>query len=350
VQRQRFSARATLLVLAAACSVTFLAVPAADAAERVKAMTRNLYLGTDLVPVATSRDQAELEQRVAAAYQQVGDNKPAARMRLVAREIRRHNPDVIGIQEAGIWRTGPKGDSSPARQVAFNYLALLQRAMRRLGLRYRLGKVQPEIDIEGPSAGGVDVRFTQQDALFIRRRAGLRVLRLRSDNFDNIFNFPTAVLGNIPVLRGWTSADLSLRGSRFRFVNTHTEAYNEDARVAQARELLARGGPARSSRPVVLVGDLNSDPTGAGGQPPGAYKVVRGGGFTDTWARARPGNPGFTFGLDAALAQANFNRRIDYVFERGRFRTLRSVLFGRSPVGGQWASDHAGLVTTLRLP
>jgi hypothetical protein len=349
--QNRVPARLSLLVLAALCGAAFLAAPAAEArAVRVKAMTRNLYLGTDLVPVAASRDQAELEQRVAAAYQQVRDNNPAARMTLIAREIRRHNPDVIGIQEAGIWRTGPKGSPSPARQVAFNYLALLQRAMRRLGLRYRLGRVQRELDIEGPSAGGVDVRFTQQDALFVRRRPGLRVQRFRSDNFDARFNFPSAVLGNIPVPRGWTSADLSLRGKRFRFVNQHIEAYSDDLRIAQARELVARGGPARSSRPVILVGDLNSDPNGAGGQGAGAYNVIRAARFTDTWARAHPGDPGFTFGVDAALRTPDFNRRIDYVFERGRFSTLRSVLFGRSPVGGRWPSDHAGLVTTLRHP
>jgi hypothetical protein len=351
VQTRRSPARITLLVLVALCGAAFFAAPAAEArAVRIKAMSRNLYLGTDLVPIAASRDQAELEQRVAAGFQQVRDNNPARRMTLIAREIKRHKPDVVGIQEAGIWRTGPKGDSSPARQVAFNYLTLLQRAMRRLGLRYRLGKVQPEIDIEGPSAAGVDVRFTQQDALLVKRRPGLRVRRFRSDNFDAIFNFPTQVLGNIPVLRGWTSADLSFRGRRFRFVNQHIEAYNGDIAEAQARELVRRGGPARSSRPVILAGDLNSDPEGAGGQPPGAYNAIRGAGFTDTWVAANAESPGFTFGLDAALQNADFDRRIDYVFERGRFRTRRSLLFGASAVNGQWPSDHKGLVTTLLLP
>jgi endonuclease/exonuclease/phosphatase family metal-dependent hydrolase len=349
VQNRR-PVRLSLLVLAALCGTAFFAAPAAEGAFRLKAMTRNLYLGTDLVPVAASRDRAELEQRVAAAFQQVRDNNPARRMTLVAREIRRHKPDVVGIQEAGIWRTGPKDSPTPARTVAVNYLRLLQRALRRLGQRYRLGRVEPELDIEGPSAGGVDVRFTQQDALLIRRRPGLRVRRLRSGNFDARFDFPTAVLGTIPVVRGWTLADLSFRGSRFRVVNSHLEAYSEDARVAQARELVARGGPARSSRPVILVGDMNSDPNDAGGSPSGAYDVITGARFTDTWAAARGSNPGFTFGLDAALRTADFDRRIDFVFERGRFRTLRSAVFGRRAVGGQWASDHAGVVSTLRHP
>jgi endonuclease/exonuclease/phosphatase family metal-dependent hydrolase len=348
VQNRRV--RLSLLVLAALCGAAFFAAPAAEAAIGIKAMSRNLYLGTDLVPVAASGDQATLERNIQAAFQQVRDNNPARRMALVAREIARHDPDVVGLQEAGIWRTGPKGSSSPARRVVFNYLALLQRAMRRLGLRYRLGRVEPELDIEGPSAGGVDVRFTQQDALLVRRRPGLRVQRLRSGNFDARFDFPAPTLGNVPVVRGWTFADLSFRGRRFRFVNTHLEAYSEDARVAQARELFARGGPARTSRPVILAGDMNSDPNGAGDSPAGAYDVITGARFTDTWNAAHPGNTGYTFGLDAALRDADFVKRIDFVFERGRFSTRRSQVFGRSPVRRQWASDHAGVVSTLRHP
>jgi endonuclease/exonuclease/phosphatase family metal-dependent hydrolase len=348
--QHRIRVRLSLLVLAALCGAAFFAAPAAEAAIGIKAMSRNLYLGTDLVPVAASGDQATLERNIQAAFQQVRDNNPARRMALVAREIRRHKPDVVGLQEAGIWRTGPKGSSNPARNVAFNYLALLQRAMRRLGLRYRLVQVQPEIDIEGPSAGGVDVRFTQQDALLVRRRPGLRILRSRSDNFDARFNFPSAVLGPIPVLRGWNAADLAFRGRRFRFVNQHIEAYNDDIRIAQARELYLRGGPASTRRSVIVAGDLNSDPNGRGGQGEGAYNAMIAGGFTDTWTAANRGNPGFTFGVDAALENADFDRRIDFVFERGRFRTLRSQLFGGAPVRGQWPSDHKGVVTTLRHP
>lgn len=348
--QNRRAVRFTLLVLAALCGVAFFAVPAAEAAFKVKAMSRNLYLGTDLVPVAASGDQATLERNVQTAFQQVADNNPARRMGLIAREIRRHKPDVIGIQEAGIWRTGPKGSSVPARNVRFNYLALLQRAMRRLGLRYRLVEVQQELDIEGASAGGEDVRFTQQDALMVRRKRGLRVLRSASDNFDTRFNFPSAVLGPIPVLRGWNSVDLAFRGRRFRVVNQHIEAYNDDVRTAQARELYLRGGPARTRRPVIVVGDLNSDPQGRGGQGQGGYEAMRAGGFTDTWTAANRRARGFTFGVDAALEDAEFNRRIDFVFEKGRFRTRRSQLFGRSPVRGQWASDHAGVVSTLVHP
>ncbi len=51
-----------------------------------------------------------------------------------------------------------------------------------------------------------------------------------------------------------------MRGSHpFRFVNTHLEAFHPLIRQAQAIELVAPGGPATSTLPVVLVGDINSD-------------------------------------------------------------------------------------------
>ena len=342
--------RLTLLASAAVCGAAFLAAPAAEAAPvRVKAMTRNLYLGADLVPIAAAQNREQLERRVADTLQQVRANDFNARAALIAREVKRHKPDLIGIQEAGIWRTGPKDSPAPAQDVVYDYLAILRRAFARAGLRYRLGRVTRELDIEGPSADGQDVRFTQQDTLFVRRRPGLRVLRQRSDNFDARFDFPSQTLGNVPIPRGWQSADLSFRGKRFRFVNVHTEAYNADINTAQTRELVARRGPARSRRPVILAGDLNSDPQGRE-QAAGAYNVVRAARFTDTWVAANRTSPGFTFGVDAALRTPDFDRRIDFVFERGRFRTLRSARFGTSPVNGRWASDHAGVVTTLLLP
>ena len=83
--------------------------------------------------------------------------------------------------------------------------------------------------------------------------------------------------GGVPinVTRGWTSVNAKVDGApKFRFVNTHLEAFdnqttnhtnqntdvgNGQVRQAQANELIDAGGPATGSLPVVLVGDLNSD-------------------------------------------------------------------------------------------
>jgi hypothetical protein len=146
---------------------------------------------------------------------------------VIAREIERRRPDLIGLQEVALWRTGPKdGVRSNERTVAFDWLAPLRRALARAGLRYRVGGVQREFDFSAPTPGGFDVRLTMRDAILIKRRPGLRVLRRRGGNFKNLFVVPIPALGvSIPVKRGWVYADLKLGQWRFRFVDTPLEAY-----------------------------------------------------------------------------------------------------------------------------
>jgi hypothetical protein len=111
---------------------------------RIKAMMRNLYMGTDLIPIAQAPDRAQLESWVAAGLKQVRANNFPARARRIAQELKRQRPEVIGIQEAALWRTGPKNSASPARRVVLNYVAILRRAFRAAGLRRLLGRVETE--------------------------------------------------------------------------------------------------------------------------------------------------------------------------------------------------------------
>ena len=71
-------------------------------------MTRNLYLGADLTPALQGPD---VDGAVDAAYQieqQVHRTKfPSVRAALLAKEIQKAKPDIVGLQEAAWWRTGP---------------------------------------------------------------------------------------------------------------------------------------------------------------------------------------------------------------------------------------------------
>lgn len=346
--------RTILLALSAAILAALFAAPAVQAkGVKVKAMTRNLYLGTDLIPIAVARDQAEVEQRALEGYNQVKANDFPARARALATEVRRFKPDVIGLQEVALWRRGPKdGPGFRSREIEIDYLRIYNRALRRAGQRYRIARVQNEFDLEVGAADGRDVRLTMRDVLLVRRGAGIRVRRSNEGAFRARVTINTPALGPIRVKRGWVYADLSKQGKRFRVVNTHLEAFGNSERTAQARELIARGGPARVRGAAILVGDLNSDYRDRGGNDSSAYDALTRFRFRDTWIRAMGSRPGFTAGRGADLRTAPgqaFDTRIDYVLTRGRIATRDSRVIGIPQVRGRYPSDHAGVVSSLTL-
>lgn len=114
--------------------------------------------------------------------------------------------------------------------------------------------------------------------------------------------------------------------------------------TAQAAELatLLSAEPGR----VVLVGDLNSDPGTE------SEAVLAAAGFTDVWDALGAG-PGLTCCWPELLAETAppLTERIDYVLLRGAVSLAVDVVGEalQDRVGGLWPSDHAGVVTTLRL-
>src|SRR6185312_12751881 len=92
---------AALIVAVSACA----ALPAAASAKKqdLTVMTRNVYLGADLIPLASAPDEAAFEQAAAQRFQTVQHNDFPARAKLLAKDIKKTKPDLIGIQEATTW-------------------------------------------------------------------------------------------------------------------------------------------------------------------------------------------------------------------------------------------------------
>jgi endonuclease/exonuclease/phosphatase family metal-dependent hydrolase len=329
-------------------------------ATSLKVMTRNIYLGADISkPIGKTGD--EFVQANTEVWDTVRETRFPARARLLAREIDRTRPDLIGLQEVALWRRGAQGVSdgaqTPARQVVYDFLRILRRALAARGLQYRVGSVQKEADVEGPTAYGYDVRLTIRDAILVKRRAGLRIRDRSGENFTARFAVPTPV-GVYQVVRGWTAVDMNFRGRRFRLVNTHLEAFVGGVRQAQAAELVAPGGPANHRRPVILVGDLNSDPDGRDNGDPIPYQTLAAFGFRDTWDLAH----GNRLANSCCMNQENikdpppapFDHHIDHILVKPTVRTLRNRIVGNDPGNrtrsGLWPSDHGGHVATLRIP
>jgi endonuclease/exonuclease/phosphatase family metal-dependent hydrolase len=338
---------------------------AAEAAQRKKpvdvtVMTRNIYLGGNIFgPLAAGNDRVEFERLAGVLWDEVRSTDfVGTRAALLAREIKRTKPDLVGLQEVAVWRRGPDGvkdgATTPATQVVYDFLKTFRRRLASQGLRYAVAVKQREANIETSIDAGYDVRLTMYDVILVKKRKGLRVVRRLKDNYEADIGVPTPV-GPILSRRGWTAVDVRFKGKRLRFVNTHLEAAGEtDPREAQARELIAPGGPLRGKRQYIVVGDFNSDPNGTE-SPSGAFDILSGFGLVDTWPRRL--GPGFSCCLaDSGARDTNadsFDHRIDLILAKPKLRAIRGQVVGdevgdRAP-NGLWPSDHAGVVTRLRL-
>ncbi len=346
----------------ALCSLALpAAAEAAPEAPKLSVMTRNIYLGADIARPIGSTTVEEFEQKNQIVWDTVVKTNFPARAKLLAKEIKETKPDLIGLQEVALWRKGPKGSSAPATNVAYDYLKLLQRAVRARGLNYRVANVQQEANVEGPTTSDGDVRLTMRDVILVKKRRGLRITGKGGGNFEAEIAVDTPP-GPVKVKRGYTFVNAALKGIKFRFVNTHLEAFLDTTRLAQVNELVGENGPTDTKLPMILVGDMNSDakgdPDGEGDPKP--YNVIRRAGFRDAWTEIRGRDKGYVCCLRRETADDPppfpADHRIDHIFtKRGqtRIRGLSAEKVGidrrNRTESGLWPSDHGGWVGTFRL-
>jgi endonuclease/exonuclease/phosphatase family metal-dependent hydrolase len=358
--RLRCSAIAFALPLAA---ILLALVPAAADARRgdVTVMTRNLYVGVDLRRVVPPTTRDEFEQAAADTFQRAQASDFPARAKLIAQEIDRTGVDLIGMQEVLLLRRGPDGvkdgPATPATTVVQDFLAILQQELSARGLRYRVAVQNVTADVEVPTALGYDLRLTDRNVILAKVQKGLRLRNARQRNHTQALVIPSAV-GPLRFTRGWASVDVTLNGASFRFVDAHPEAFSPGIRDAQIKQLLGRQGPMRTTKPIVLATDSNSDPKNpisSNTNATGYFTLTRAG-FVDAWTRAHPRARGLTCCNQEDLLNptSTFKERIDQVFTKPRVRVLDAELTGiqasgRTPAG-QWPSDHAGVLAELRLP
>ncbi len=342
-----------LSLLAALALGGAIAPAAAPAAENdLTVMARNVYLGADLIPLATTPAE-RFEEAAASRFRTVERNDFATRAKAIAAEIRRHKPDVVGVQEAAIWRRGPDGVKdgrrTPATQIIYDSTEVLLKELANLGQRYRVIAGRDWFDFEAPTALGFDVRLTQRDVILGRVGSAVRFGRTLRGGYRDHFDPPTPA-GVAQQLRGWVGVDAKLAGRSFRFVTTHLEAYSPEIADKQMAQLL-RGPLASKRRQSILVGDFNSDPKAAGGddrgaqRAPNAYATALDAGFVNPLRRRET----CCFAEDLHATTERLDSWIDHVVVRPRVRAVRSARVGDRQVNGLYPSDHAGIVATLRL-
>lgn len=342
--------RAAGLLVAAASLTAVLPASASAKPQDLKVMVRNVYLGADLIPLAGDKPRDEFERAAASRYQTVLRNDFATRAKALAAEIARHRPDLVGVQEAAIWRTGPKdGTTTRANDVVYDSTEVLLKELANRGQRYRVARGRDWFDFEA-STTDQDVRLTQRDVVLVRQASKVKLRSTFAGAFREHFDPPT-INGPAPQLRGWVGVDGTLAKRRFRFVTTHLEAYSPATADAQMKQLLTPGGPLASKRrQSILVGDFNSAPTanandrGTSRDASAYYRAIAAG-----FRNPMPRRATCCFAEDLHSTAESLDTWIDHVVVRPRMRLLRSGIVGTRQIGGLFPSDHAGIWATLRL-
>jgi endonuclease/exonuclease/phosphatase family metal-dependent hydrolase len=320
-------------------------------------LTQNLFVGAEFSQISAATSIPELLQAVAAVYAQVQANNFSQRAEALAALIVREQPDLIGLQEASLFRieTPSNGPATLATRVDADYVELLLGALRRHGQRYRVAAAIEVFDAEIPHGfpPTMDIRLTDREVILVREGPGHSVPEIvasQTGHFTTFLSVPTAA-GPLPSRRGWASVDVRHHGQQLRFISTHLEPAAPPIQVAQGTELLS--GPANTPMPVIMVGDFNS---AADGSTTPTYGNLIAGGFADAWSSDHPGVPGLTccHGADLRIEGPPFNRRIDLILTRGGFRARQVEVLGEARQdktrSGLWPSDHAGVAARLALP
>lgn len=189
--------------------------------------------------------------------------------------------------------------------------------------------------------------------------------------------FGNAVLSRWPILRSATFplptfgsdehrcllfAEIAAPFAKIPFFVTHLNWKPDEGHVREqqvraiADHVAATAGA--ESFPALLVGDFNAEPSCdeirfLRGQCSLGQKSVY---FADTFALARGSEEGATFSRRNPFAAPlrEPERRIDYIFvrggpdKRGRGEVLEARVVFDEPLDGTFASDHFGVLTTLR--
>ena len=337
--------------------------PPSHSGREITAASYNLFLGGDIGALIRAGSAAEFFTAASALWQNVIATDFPARAEAIADLLAEEQPDVVGLQEVSSWRSTSLLNGAPG--TAYDFQEILLAALAERGTPYRViasntNFVSPTVPV--PQLG-LAIDFTDRDVVIARADGAtgrVKATNEQDHEFAADIDVTLPVGVTVEVVRGWSTIDVQVRGATFRFANTHLEAFSETVRNAQAIELAE--SLETSPYPVVLAGDLNSEPDDGDG----AYGTLESLGLADAWSVAEGPAGGFTSGQTDPLTNvpSKIDHRIDYVLYdpdgSPELRALDAEVLGEelddratSTVTGTprllWPSDHAGVVATLHV-
>ncbi len=348
------------------------AVVGSPGAPGLTVMTWNVYYGTDPMPVILAAPES-IPFVAARVWALVHQTDFPARAGALARQIAAKRPHLVGVQEAALYRVQIPGDlvlggTTPATDVAYDFLQLLIDSLAARGLDYVVAAADSTTDIEVPvfdPENGTplpfdDVRLTDRDAILAR--ADVQIANPQHAPY--IARVPISIGGfQSGILEGWSSVEATMAGVTYRFVSTHLEI-QQFAQVQELQALELIGLLSNEKRPTIVVGDFNSDVYGKDTSKAGpSYAMMTDSGFTDSWLRHGGAPPGLTCCQNDSVSNklSTYNERVDFIFTRNMptVTLAGTLVLARNVVGDQrgdrtpsglWPSDHGGVVATFLTP
>ncbi|NMM62480.1 endonuclease [Clostridium sp. P21] len=312
---------------------------------KLSVMTWNIYLGAELTPLFAACSTEQIPEHVTEVYRQFLATNFLERAKTIADQINLKKPDIIGLQEAVVWKL----ISPDSHVVSYDFANILIRELRYRGLKYEVAAVNQNIQAALPGSTGNTIGLSDRDVILIRDREDLKAIKKKEANFKNNFQINISKQ-TFTALRGWSAFDVSFQGSVFRIINTHLDSDSPEVQIAQANELL--DGPGKTELPLILIGDFNSNAN----DNETTYVNLITAGFKDSWIEAGK-NKGFTCCQDSDLlnAESSLNKRIDLILLKNEknWYVARAEVIGQSQLDRTksrlWPSDHAGVFAKLKL-
>ena len=385
--KKSFKSISTLRLLSIFVGILILIAPVSSAfAEepQVKVMSRNLYLGAsifDVIEVALT-DPPSLPFAVEEFWDTVIDTDFETRAKAIADEIKRYKPHLVGFQEVSLYRTQTPGDflsgtfTPNADTEELDFLAILMAELEARNLKYTVAHSVTNADVEVPmfdadsSSFITDLRLTDHDVILIRKdiTASNPYTRSYAAQAGVPVQVAPGVFVTLEFTRGFVAIDADVDGYIYRFVNTHLETGGSvDFRIVQHYQMGGLLGylSTETEKPIILVGDLNSDPRDTefnAGVPHGMiyppYYQAMAAGYIDIWNWSNKHTGDFTCCFDEFVSDsfAELDERIDHILllEQGDFilDEARVVITGdeqKDMIDGLWPSDHAGVVAQVEF-
>ena len=344
------------------------------AAEEIRVMTQNLYLGAEIQSLAKAESQNEFISGAQEALLKIAVNNFPERAQAIASEIIEKKVHLVCLQEVFNFTIDGLHGPPPFR----DYLDDLLNALSEHGMVYKVAGVVKNLDITIPVPGFGLVGVTDRDVIIAQEGILTTVITGICDddsksedgcNYEVNAAFDSP-LGLIEFLRGFVGVQAVIGNVRLNLFNTHLESRDVDPeeplspyiQSAQGYELITYiGSLPNSELPVFVAGDINSSPEhqvlSFGSLqiiPP--YMQLLSAGLLDTWD-LRPGKPkGFTCCQDEILFNSNSatTERVDVIFiNKLPDKKVKANVVGDDEadktITGLWPSDHAGVVTRLEL-